>query len=190
MAKRMHAVDTINRFMERTQPLCPSTSTLHLVKPESIQNKTDIRTWQDALRWSLEKLVGKERNGQNLSIETLLYPLDLLESIVREFQLSVCIDIGHLILADQDIEKTFVTWQGCISIIHLHAAASGCDHLGLDQMPSRQMQQVISNLRPFTGTVSLEVFSFSKLAASMAVSGKGLGSCESVFYTPSPPRPE
>ncbi|MFH2066316.1 MAG: cobamide remodeling phosphodiesterase CbiR [Pseudomonadota bacterium] len=169
MTKRMHAVDTINRFIDRTQPLSPSTSTLHLVKPESIQNKTDIRNWQDRLYWSLEKVAGKEFNGKNLSIENLFYPMDLIEPVIREFHLSVCIDTGHLILSDQDMEKTFETWKGAISIVHLHGAAGGKDHLCLDQLTSGQMKQVISKLREFTGTVSLEVFSFSKLYNSMAI---------------------
>jgi sugar phosphate isomerase/epimerase len=169
MIKRMHAVDTIKRFIDRTQPLSPSTSTLHLVKPESIQNQTDIRNWQDALYWSLGKLVDKEFNGKNLSIENLLYPMDLIEPVIREFHLSVCIDTGHLILSGQDMEKTFETWKDVISIVHLHGAAGGKDHLCLDQPATGQLKQVISKLRDFTGTVSLEVFSFSKLHSSMEI---------------------
>ena len=166
-ARRTRAVDTIQRFMDRTRPLEPTTSTLHLVKPEAIQNETDIQHWQDALSRSMESLTGKEIHGSRISIENLLYPMDLVESVIRKCQLSVCLDIGHMILSGQDIKNTFQTWKDRTAIVHLHGVSGGTDHHSLDQLASRYLTQVLAELRDFTGTVSLEVFSFINLHRSI-----------------------
>jgi hypothetical protein len=42
------------------------------------------------------------------------------------------------------------------------------DHLGLDRMPPADMARVLPLLTGFRGTVSLEVFSYARLAASLA----------------------
>jgi sugar phosphate isomerase/epimerase len=167
IAIRRHAVDTINRFIERTKPLSPSTNTLHLVQPEHMEKQTDIDIWLDSLCWSMERVVGKEIHGKDISIENLFYPMKLIENIIYDFQLSVCIDIGHLILSKHDIEKNFDAWMNRTTIIHLHGVDDGKDHLSLDRTPPKQMKKIITKLQKFTGTVSLEIFSFSKLVSSI-----------------------
>ena len=166
-ARRNHAVETIRRFMDRTRPLDPTTSTLHLVKPEDVQTGTELRHWQDALCRSMESLISKEIRGSRISIETLLYPMDQIESVIREFQLSICLDIGHMILSGQDIGKTFDTWKDRTAIVHLHGVSGETDHHSLDRLASHHMAQVLAELRHFTGTVSLEVFSLINLYRSI-----------------------
>ncbi|RPJ79878.1 MAG: sugar phosphate isomerase/epimerase [Deltaproteobacteria bacterium] len=117
----------------------------------------------------MERVVGKEIKGEDLSIENLFYPLALIQSLIDDFQLSVCLDIGHLVLSKQDIEKNVDEWRKKITIIHLHGADGEKDHLGLDQMPLAQMEKIMAKLRGYTGIVSLEVFSFSKLYNSMEI---------------------
>lgn len=166
---RMHAVDTINRFIERTQLLSPTTSTLHLVQPMSMNNKSDMKVWLESLYWSMERVIGKEIKGEDLSIENLFYPLTLIKSLIDDFQLSVCLDIGHIVLSKQDIENNFDEWREKITIVHLHGVDGEKDHLGLDQMPLAQLEKIMIKLHGFTGVVSLEVFSFSKLHNSMEI---------------------
>jgi len=169
IAHRTHAVDTINRFIERTRLLSPTTSTLHLVQPRPMEKKTDIKRWLDSLYWSMERVIGKEINGEDLSIENLFYPMKQLKNLMDDFQLSVCLDIGHLVLSKQDIEKNFDVWKNKITIVHLHGVDGGKDHLALDQMPLAQMEKIMTKLHGYTGIVSLEVFSFSKLYNSMKI---------------------
>jgi sugar phosphate isomerase/epimerase len=175
ITNRMHAVDTINRFIERTRLLSPTTSTLHLVQPISMNKKTDVKIWLDSLYWSMERVIGKEINGEDLSIENLFYPMKLIKKLIDDFQLSVCLDIGHLVLSKQDIEKSFDEWMEKTTIVHLHSVDGEKDHLGLDQMPLAQMEKIMTKLHGFTGIISLEVFSFSKLYNSMEVLERFLG---------------
>ncbi|MBW1827783.1 MAG: hypothetical protein JRI78_12665, partial [Deltaproteobacteria bacterium] len=66
-----------------------------------------VKRWQDRLNKSIEKLVSGGINGEMISIETLDYPLNWVEEILIDFNLSVCIDVGHLILCGFDPEAVF-----------------------------------------------------------------------------------
>ncbi len=164
---RMHAVDTLKRFLERTRPLSPTTNTLHLVPGEKMNQQDSLKQWQDSIYRSMEELIGKDIHGRDISVENLFYPIELVETIIMDFHLSVCLDIGHLIIYKADIEKTFDAWLEKTAIIHLHGAKGGQDHLSLVHMPPKQMETIIKQLFQFSGTVSIEVFSFPEIYKSL-----------------------
>ena len=68
---------------------------------------------------------------------------------------------------EADIEKTFDSWLERTAIIHLHGVKNKQDHLSLDVLPPKQMKTIINRLHRFSGTVSMEVFSFSYLSNSL-----------------------
>ena len=47
-------------------------------------------------------------NSRIISIETLNYPIEWVEEILIDFNLAVCMDLGHLILYGSDM-KDFLT---------------------------------------------------------------------------------
>jgi sugar phosphate isomerase/epimerase len=126
-----------------------------------------FKKWRDSICWSMERLIGKDIHGRDLSVENLFYPFDMVEAIIHEFHLSVCLDIGHLVMVDADIEKTFDSWPEKTAIVHLHGVKNKQDHLALDHMPPKQMETIIRRLSRFNGTVSIEVFSFPELSSSL-----------------------
>jgi len=132
---RMHGVDTLKRIFERTRPLSPTTNTLHLVQRENISREDSFKKWHDSIRWSMERLIGKDIHGRDLSVENLFYPFDMVEAVIHEFHLSVCLDIGHLVMVDADIEKAFDSWPEKTAIVHLHGVKNQQDHLAFDQLP-------------------------------------------------------
>ncbi|MFO7559975.1 MAG: cobamide remodeling phosphodiesterase CbiR [Desulfobacterales bacterium] len=166
---RMHAVDTLKRFFERTRPLSPTTNTLHLVQREKMNQQDSLKQWQDSICRSMEELIGKDIHGRDISVENLFYPIELVETIIMDFHLSVCLDIGHLVIYQADIGKTFDAWLGKTAMIHLHGAKNGKDHLSLEHMPPTQMETITKRLFQFYGTVSIEVFSFPDLCNSLNV---------------------
>jgi hypothetical protein len=54
-----------------------------------------------------------------------------------------------------------------VSILHLHGVAGGRDHLAVDRLPAPAADAVLKVLSGFKGIVSLEVFNFEDLAASL-----------------------
>lgn len=175
MKGRQKAVDTLLRVMALFTPLKPTTHTLHLEMPRDLKpvrgSQRQQRIWLENTRQSLGRLVAETGDPGILSIETLDYPFSLVEGLVAEFNLSVCIDAGHQIKYDYDLVKTFDTHQSRTAIIHLHgvdfSGETVKDHTSLDMLPEKYTHQVQAILGAFTGVVSLEVFNLENLNRSL-----------------------
>ena len=164
---RHFALETVKQVMDLTATLSPSTYTLHLPYDEAGFDNEQIQRWRDRLNASINKLVSAGINGEMISIETLDYPLNWVEEILLDFNLSVCIDVGHLILCGFDPETVFNKYKKRTPILHLHGVDNLQDHLPLDRLPKADAKTVIKMLKQFEGVVSLEVFSFDHLKASL-----------------------
>ena len=87
--------------------------------------------------------------------------------MIEGMDLSVCVDIGHVVRYGFDLNAVFNQFHSRIAICHLHGVADGEDHLALQHMDAAHLRTVKQFLSGFTGTVSLEVFSSQKLSESM-----------------------
>ena len=63
--------------------------------------------------------------------------------------LSICMDVGHLIINGCDILRIFEKYSSMISSIHLHGVENNQDHLGLDRLAKRYRPQVMEILKNF-----------------------------------------
>ena len=102
-----------------------------------------------------------------ISIETLGYPFEWIEAVVKEFGFSICLDIGHILFYGQDLQSYLDSYLPNTSIIHLHGFQNGIDHLGIDRLPESPLKLILSSLRNYRGIVSLEVFSMEDLNRSL-----------------------
>jgi sugar phosphate isomerase/epimerase len=102
-----------------------------------------------------------------IAVETLDYPPERVGELIAGLGLSVCLDVGHLLLQGRDPAAVAARFAPAVAIIHLHAAAGGRDHLALDRLPGPAATQVLELLAGFRGVVSLEVFAFEALRDSM-----------------------
>ncbi|MCP3876687.1 MAG: sugar phosphate isomerase/epimerase, partial [Desulfobacteraceae bacterium] len=135
-------------------------------------NLTKLKKWKDNACQGVNALITEIADPSLISIETLDYPFSLIEPIVEEFDLSVCIDAGHQIKFGYDLEQTFEKQKHKTPLIHLHGVDFSTqaikDHTSLDKLPEKQMKQIQMILKNFTGVVSLEVFNLENLNRSMA----------------------
>jgi len=109
---------------------------------------------------------------EDICVETLDYPFELVSGIVSRHQLSVCIDIGHLLLYGYSVEAHFRTYLDRCKVLHIHGIRNGCDHRHIGLLDRGTIQSVLEGLcsRPFKERVlTIEVFSREDLEASMAV---------------------
>jgi sugar phosphate isomerase/epimerase len=164
---RQHGVEIIKGIIELTAPLTPTSYTLHVPWEEPEGHKEKLTKWQERSYRSIEQILAGGIPGRNLSLETLMYPFEWLDDILIDLNLSVCLDLGHLILQSFDIDAHFNKYVERTSIIHLHGVKDNRDHLSLDMLPERDLTAVMKILKQFTGTVSLEVFAFKHLKASL-----------------------
>jgi len=167
-------IKSLLRVMDLTLPLAPTTYTLHLPCNHAPIGRMCDEAWQGRISESIRRLIDAGVKGSSLSVETLNYPLEWIEPILREYDLRVCLDMGHLIANHKDIETTYYRFAGLTTMIHLHGVHNGKDHLALDAFDRNWLDKIFSILKRFTGTVSVEVFSYNHLLASLAVLEKNM----------------
>jgi sugar phosphate isomerase/epimerase len=166
-SRREFAIETIQRIFDLTAPLSPSTHTLHLPYEGSDFENDSLKNWRENICRSMERLRGAGIGGKMISVETLDYPIQWVHDILMDFNLSVCMDLGHLIIYGFDMKDVFDRYRNATSIIHLHGAGNGRDHQALDLLSPPDLKTILEILKRFTGIVSLEVFSFDHLLASL-----------------------
>lgn len=164
---RRNVLETIKNVIDLTSPLSPTTYTLHLSYNETLFKKENVKNWQEIVYKSMRQLLASGIKSKIISIETLPYPFEWVEKIITDLNLSVCIDIGHLIKHGFELETVFNKFFKATPIIHLHGVENHHDHLSLDRLPKKNIEPVIRILKRFTGVVSLEVFSYDHLNASL-----------------------
>ncbi len=165
---RRIAIDTLKKIINDTSYLSPSTYTLHISYDEDLQDRESVNRWQELVYKSVDELLDNGiQQSHAISIETLAYPFEWLEEIIKAFKLSVCIDIGHLIINGFDVKKVFDKHQNNTSIIHLHGIENKKDHISLNRLPLEHIDPIIGILKKYYGVVSLEVFSFENLSTSL-----------------------
>lgn len=162
-----HAVETIIKVMDLVAPLCPSAQILHLPFTERSFGKNDVKNWQDRVRSNLKKILSVVGAGDNIAIETLDYPFELVDDILFDTDIKICLDLGHLIVHGYDVEKAFDKYAFKTAVIHLHGVENDRDHLSLEKLPAKFIEPVFRILKQFRGVVSLEIFSFENLKSSL-----------------------
>lgn len=174
--KSQKAADTFLKVIDLFESLKPTTYTLHLDMPMEIKNdikkQTVVKTWEENTHQGLARLISGISDPRIISIETLDYPFSLIDDLVEEFNLSVCIDVGHQIKYGYNLSETFEKYKQRTSIMHLHGVEFTRqkikDHTSLDLLPEKYIKQILKPLEAFTGVVSLEVFNRENLNRSLS----------------------
>jgi len=165
--RQTDAVETMVRVIERIQPLCPSALILHVPYIDESLKDDNANNWQDRVYKNLDKILSVVENRKIIAIETLDYPLELLEDIIVDLDLAICLDLGHLMVYDNDVKEVFKKYAYKTSVLHLHGVENNRDHLTLNRLSPKLIETVLWVLKRFTGVVSLEVFSYEDLISSL-----------------------
>ena len=165
--RRERAVEAILKVLGLAAPLSPSTFTLHIPWEGLSFARAPGAAWRQNVQQSLSELIRALGDPARISVETLDYPLEWLAEVIDALGLGICMDVGHLLLHGHDVQGFFDRFAPRVSIIHLHGVDNGRDHLPLDRLSKRFEDTVMGLLSGFDGIVSLEVFAFDALAASL-----------------------
>ena len=171
-AQQAKAADTLLRVMELFSPLNPTTHTLHLPMDKGVPGREELLAWDKRARKGLELLVPRLADPGMVSVENLWYSPGTLENIVKNFNLSLCIDAGHHFKYGHDLRTTFEAHGDRIPVVHLHgvdfSGSTPKDHIGLDRLPHDLFNLTTELLATYKGVVSLEVFNLENLNRSLA----------------------
>lgn len=165
---REEGIAAVQEVVTLTKRLTPSTYTLHYVCGDDCYEK-NLSLWQRHIAESTGNILKMGIKPGLISVETLNYPLTWVEDIINDFGLSICLDLGHILLLEEDPLYYLDKYLEKTAIIHLHGVCQGRDHLGLDVLDEAALANWLRLLKEYTGTVSIEVFSFQRLQASLEV---------------------
>ena len=161
--ERRHAVETIRRLVGQTAILHPSTYTIHFDR----EADGPVDAWQDRIIRSMTEILDAGIPSQMFSAENLDFPLETIVPIVRELDLRICFDVGHLYLMGGDVIDAFESHRELTTIVHLYGIGTAGEHRSLDTMPQRLAVPLVERLHRFDGIVSMEVFSYKDLVTSL-----------------------
>ena len=171
--ERQRSVGKCKRVIDLCDGLEPFAYIVHFHGDRRGNTPTeDIGSWQKALTTSAEELAGHVRSPDLLCVETLDYPFSLVADIVTHYNMSVCLDVGHLAVYGYDIPAHLEQyWEKC-RVLHLHGNENEVDHKDIGFFDPIMLEVLIHRLieDPHSRRVlTLEIFGQNKLAASLSV---------------------
>ncbi len=168
-AKRIKAVETVERVVDLANPLSPSTYTVHFTYEEKDRSDPAIAAWKDRLRDSFDRIV-KKTPMESFTVENLVdYPFEWMDAFLEETGLRVCMDIGHYIERGENFAEAYCRRHQKIDILHVYGVRPEKDHQSLKHIDTKWQEELIEILSNFLGVVSVEVFSFDNLKKSLDV---------------------
>ena len=147
-AERVASVGKCRRVIERMQPVEPLAWVLHLHGDRRGDAPSeDMRRWSEQNRRSLTELLAGGPAPRRICVETLDYDFDLVARLVTAFDLSVCLDIGHLLLKGRDVAAHLDRWMARARVFHVHGVTNeGKDHVELAYLPDGLLEDLTSRL--------------------------------------------
>ncbi|MDY6970061.1 MAG: cobamide remodeling phosphodiesterase CbiR, partial [Spirochaetota bacterium] len=103
--------------------------------------------------------------------ENLNYPFEFLEDIIAEYDLSICIDIGHLIIGGNDVEEHLNRYIDSTRVIHLHGVDKERDHVSIRHIDKRLLMGISEILKEkkYGGVLTMEIFSEADFEESLTI---------------------
>lgn len=169
---RQQSVDKCLRVIECTAPLEPFSYIIHFHGDNRGNHPSpDLARWIEGHRHSVERIL-QSVDSQDLCVEFLDYPYDFIDDILTDYQLSVCLDIGHLLLYGHSPEDYLNRYLPRTRVVHLHGVEEGQDHRSLAFVPAKLLSTLVDRLRNRpnkTRVLTMEIFDEGMLHQSLDV---------------------
>jgi sugar phosphate isomerase/epimerase len=172
-AERERSVKKCVRTIDRMGSLDPFAYILHCNRVPMGGGRIDGGAfWKSSLSASLDGILAAGVAPRLVCVETLDYSFAMIEDLVLDRGMSVCIDIGHLLLNSLSVADHLRWHLPHCRVIHLHGVANGKDHHGIDAVESSLLSGLFSLLqsdRDRERVVTLEVFDEADFNKSLSV---------------------
>ena len=176
---RAASVGKCRRVIERMSPVEPFAWILHLHGDRRGKLPgEDMKRWIGQNRRSLAELLAGGPVPSKISVETLDYDFQHAAGLVEEFDLSVCLDIGHLLMNGRDVMAHLDRWMSRARVFHLHGVnPQGTDHCHVGHLPGGLLEDLAGCLSLEDERVlTMEIFGQDDFERSLAVIAERLAS--------------
>ena len=134
----------------------------------------DQQQWKDWTQRSLDalhRIIYATGLAGKLLIENINYSPCFLEPFWEKGLGEPCLDLGHMLLGNEDTLELLQTYLHTSKEIHIHGVVGYEEHLSLSVLPENLVKNWLKCIDKscFNGIVNLEVFSPGDLQESMAV---------------------
>jgi len=176
VAVRQRSVEKCLRVIDLASKLDPSAYVMHGEAGEGIDVNTfsdlERQVFRESLFSSIDMLLERAPAApEEFALETLNYPFSIVDPVVRQFGLSVTLDIGHLELYGFPVDEHLERYLPRARVMHMHGILNGKDHNSLQHMRAETLDMVMQALgrhpdreRVFT----MEIFSEKDFLESCA----------------------
>jgi sugar phosphate isomerase/epimerase len=172
-SERLSSVQKCLRVMERMDGVSPFAYVLHFSNTSFVamdeMSGAQWDLWLSQIDKSISDLVGAGVAAESLCIETLSYDFGRVFPIVEKHGLSICLDIGHIIMYGGSVEEYLERYLERTRIFHVHGIKSGKDHASLKYL-DKGVLSVILDLLCREGerqrVMTVEVFSEADFVGS------------------------
>jgi len=154
--EREIAMNNYLKMIERVEPLPIHGYVIHLVYDESNRERSLFY-----IKKGMEELIERSHVPSNaFCVETLFQPFDDLLNIVKDLNLSVTLDIGHLVKNDFYSDSLISTLLPFTRIIHFHGCTESEEN---GKRKRRAHQSIVTYSRDFLENLYLILYKNSYL---------------------------
>jgi sugar phosphate isomerase/epimerase len=173
--RREIGVDKVRRALDWGRPLDPLASTVHVYLGDQEHDAApprDLDAWRERAHRSLSTLIAHVGDARALCVECIDYDFQLIAPVVRALDLSVALDVGHLMRDGIPLAPVVDRWLARTRIFQAHGTRpDGRDHKSLALAPRAEVASLLRTLKAarFDGVFTLEVFDAADLEESLAL---------------------
>lgn len=182
--RRAAGVRAVLLAMDRAAPFEPDAYVLHvyLGEGEHVERRpADLDRWRGRAERSLGEIIRRGVPSRQLCIEQLDYDLTHIEPVIEALDLSIALDVGHLVRDGADELAALARYSPRTRIVQWHGTdPEDRDHRSLVHYPLPRARALLRALRDakYAGVLTLEVFREHDLWGSRALVAQLLAELE------------
>jgi sugar phosphate isomerase/epimerase len=170
---RQASVTKCLKIIERMDAVDPFSYVVHFHGDKRGNPPSDkINCWLNQHHKSMNDLL-KYVSPRILAVETLDYPYELIETIVWEYDLATCLDIGHILICNHPLDKYINKYLPRTSVIHLHGVCGNKDHANISHIEGKLLSKLITTFctsaDEMNRVLTLEIFNKEDFLTSLDV---------------------
>lgn len=177
--ERAALVKQVFEIIELFEPISPFAYILHLqgIGYKGTSSEADIKNWHQCSGEVCSNIAaGINIDPARIAVESLGYPIEWHEDLVKANGFSYCIDLGHSWLYYENWFDVLQKYIKEARVIHIHGVKEGKDHISLKKGNSIDVNRALSEVRKnFEGVLTLEVFNENDTFESLEIVKEQLG---------------